>query len=173
MLSLLVSFQGQACMCCLSPQPWSGGRWQASGGRSLGSWELVVTFYPPSFSHQSFPLPCHLIFTHISLPIEPAEGSWELPRKRNSCLWATYANMFTHEGILSKENLPHGNSLHVCRVALVSCSFKYEITGQIFSPAVSVIFMTWSKDDKLRGWSYTYIDFLWSLILGGYCTWIN
>lgn len=147
--------RSSVCVCSLGPQLWSGRRWRASGGRSLSTWELVVAFYPPSFSLQSLPLPCHLILTHISLPIEPAEGSWQLPRKRNhnSCRSATYANMFTHEGILSKENLPHGNSLHVCRVALVSCSFKYEIRGQILSPPVSVIFMTWSKDDKLSGWS--------------------
>lgn len=97
------------------------------------------------------PPPCQMIFTHISLAVEPADGSWQMPSKRNhnSCRWATYANMFTHEGILSKKNLPHGNSSHVCHMALVSRSFKYEITGQILSFAVGVIFMTWSKHNKL------------------------
>lgn len=38
--------------------------------------------------------------------------SRQLPRTRNSnsCRSATYANMFTHGGILSKENLPQSNS---------------------------------------------------------------
>lgn len=46
--------------------------------------------------------------------------------------------MFTHEGILSKKNLPHGNSLHVCRMALVSYSLEHKITGQILRPAIGV-----------------------------------
>lgn len=50
-------------------------------------------------------------------------------RNHNSCRSVTYANMFTHEGILSNENLPHGNALHVCHVALVSRSFEHEIMG--------------------------------------------
>lgn len=108
---------------------------------------------PPSFSRRTLPLLCHPISTHISPPIEAAGGSWQPPRRsdHNSCRSATYANMFTHDGILSKENLPHGNSLHVCRVPLVSRSFKYETAGQILSPAVSVIFMTRPEDDKLSG----------------------
>lgn len=57
--------------------------------------------------------------------------------------------MFTHEGILRKKNLPHGNSLHVCHVALGPLNFKYEIIGQILSTAVGVIFITQSKDNKL------------------------
>lgn len=101
-------------------------------GRSPSTWELVVAFYPPSsLSPLHSSLPSHLIFRHKSLPIEPAEGSWHMPRRRNhySCRSVTYANMFTHEGILSKENLPHANPLHVCHVAPVSRSLMQEITG--------------------------------------------
>lgn len=89
------------------------GASQGSQPKHMGTgWGLLTPFPAP-------PLPRHLISSHISLPIESAEGSWQMPRKRdhNSCRSATYANMFTHEGILSKENLPHGNSLHVCHVA--------------------------------------------------------
>lgn len=136
MPSLLVLFQGQAWVCVvLVPSCGQAGAGRASGGWSPSTRDLVVAFYPPATPltpfHPSLPLPCHLIFTHISLPIEPAEGSWQMPKKRshNSCRSATYANMFTHEGILSKENLPHGNSSHVCRVAPASRSFKHEIMG--------------------------------------------
>lgn len=103
MQSLLVLFQGQASVSVPScGQAGNGGpTWVTAQalGNSLWPFTLFPLLYP------SLP-------SHISLPIEPAEGSWQMPKKRNhnSCRSATYANMFTHEGIRSKENLPHCNS---------------------------------------------------------------
>lgn len=106
MQSPSVLFQGQACVyVVLVPscgQAGTGGpTWVTA--RALGNWLWPFTPFPPY--HPSLP-------SHISLPIAPAEGSWQMPRKRNhnSCRSVTYANMFTHEGIRSKENLPHCNS---------------------------------------------------------------
>lgn len=129
---LSVLFQGQAWVYVVSVPSCS----QAGTSGPLGlepehlgtGCGLLAPLLP---SLPSLPLPCHLIFRHKSLPIEPTEGSWQMLRRRNhnSCRSVTYANMFTHEGILSKENLPHANSLHVCHVAPVSRRFKHEITG--------------------------------------------
>lgn len=173
-LAFVLSFQGRVCVCVCSSQSPA----VVFGGCSPSSWELDVAFYPTSISYPRIPpLPCQMIFTHVSLAIEPAQGSWQMPTKRNhnSCCWATYANMFTHEGILSKKNVPHGNSLHVCRVALVSHNFKYEITGQILSTAVGVIFMTQSKDNEVSRPCCIYIyacQIYWPcMTLSGHWTW--
>lgn len=130
--SFLVLLQGQAWVYVVSvpscDQTHTGGP-PGVAAQALENW--LWPFTPLTPSHTSFPLPCHLIFTHISFPIEAAEGSWQMlgRRNHNSCRSATYANMFTHEGILCKENLPHANSLHVCHVAPVSHSLKHEIMG--------------------------------------------
>lgn len=121
----------------------------ASGDFSPSTYELVVAFYPHlQQSHPSLPLFCHLIFTHISLPIEVAEDNWQMLMKRhhNSCCLAAYANMFTYEGILSTENVPHGDASHVCCQAPASETLKHEI---MFSFLLSVSFY----DTVRRLWS--------------------
>lgn len=128
--SLQVSVQGQMCVCLLSPQLWSGRRWWVSGGRKhLGTGcGLLPPFHPlaPPFP---FPATWSSHIYHSQLKQQKAAGKCLRKRNHNSCRSATYANMFTHEGILSKENLLHGNALNVCRVAPVYSSFKHEIMG--------------------------------------------
>lgn len=108
MLSLVVSFQGRVHAVVGIGMP------LGIAARALMNWLWPFT---PTFSSLTPPsLFCHLIFTHISLPIEVAEDNWQMPMKRrhNSCCLAAYANMFTYEGILSTENVPRGDASHVC-----------------------------------------------------------
>lgn len=130
-------------MCAvLATQLCSGSCGRASKGRSLRTWEPTVPFRPPA-------LLCHLIFAHISYPIEPPECSRQMPSKsHNSYRSVTYTNMFTHEDILPCGIATVRTSLHVPGVSPVRLGFTTEIMireGYILSPSFSHFYCSFQK----------------------------
>lgn len=106
----------------------------------LGLW---CAPFPPSR-----PLPCHLIFTHISLPIQAAEGSWEIRRRRNhnSCRLATYSKMFTHWGVQSNR---------ICLMAMLSmpsvwpkCLLALSWRSHVRFPFLLLLLFSWHGKKK-------------------------
>lgn len=113
-------------LCHLSSQLRSFWQWWASWGHSLSAWELVVVLYPlPA----SLPPDLHTyIIPNCTSRMQLANAE----KNNNSCHLATHANMFTPEGILSKE---------ICLIQILYMSVMWPCCLIAFSTRLWVIFL--------------------------------
>lgn len=126
--------------CVLSQSP-AVVRLASGGGRSPSTWDLVV--FP------SLPLLCHLIFTHIyhfQLNQQKAAGK----------CWGEGTIIHVAQPLMQICLLMKAfwaKRIYLMPILYMPATWPWCPVASSFSSSVSVIFMIWSKDNKLSRWT--------------------